>query len=170
MRVYLIDRYDVQVFQNDQRLKVFSENGREYVEPQMDADGTAQLRFVRTHELCAPLWWLSALIFWILGITGLFTPRYSTFYYSLDCTVRVSSDYNGVQLKFCKQYKNNKYNNVTEVCVVGDGRAQIVNGSYQFDEKAAKRRKTYKLLSWLMRIVVIVVVVIVVIYRIVEGG
>ena len=171
MKVFLIDRNDVLVFQDNKRLKVRVENGREFVEPQLNADGTAELQFVRQHELSSRWWWLSAILFWIVGLTGLFTPRYSTFYYSLNCNVKVSEQYDGVALRFAKQYRNNRYNNnVSEVYVVGDGRAQISNGSYVYDQKASRRRKLYKVFSWLARIAVVVILVIVIINRIVNGG
>ena len=87
MKIFLINRSDVLLFSDDKKLKVGKENGREYIDAPVLPDGRIVLRAIRKPELSYPNWWLYSAFFWIIGILGLFTPRYSRFDYALDCNV-----------------------------------------------------------------------------------
>ena len=87
MKVYLLNRADVRVFCDGKLLPIRREAGTEYIQTDKADGETVVLRLVRKHELSRPLWALYALLFWIVGIMGFFTPRYSKFPHSLDCSV-----------------------------------------------------------------------------------
>ena len=79
MKIFLINRSDVLLFSDDKKLKVGKENGREYIDAPVLHNGKIILRAIRKPELSYPNWWLYSAFFWIIGILGLFTPRYSRF-------------------------------------------------------------------------------------------
>ena len=87
MKIFLINRSDVLLFSDDKKLKVGKENGREYIDAPVLPDGRIVLRAIRKPELSHSNWWFYVVFFWIIGILGLFTPRYSRFDYALDCNV-----------------------------------------------------------------------------------
>ena len=72
MKVYLINRADIQVFCDGKRLRINREGGKEYVETDKTDGQPVTLRFLRKHELSRPFWWLYALLFWVLGVMGFF--------------------------------------------------------------------------------------------------
>ena len=81
MKIFLINRSDVLLFSGDKKLKVRKENGREFIDAPVLPDGRIVLRAIRKPELSHSNWWFYAVFFWIIGILGLFTPRYSRFDY-----------------------------------------------------------------------------------------
>ena len=93
MKVYLLNRADVRVFCDGKLLPIRREAGTEYIQTDKADGETVVLRLVRKHELSRPLWALYALLFWIVGIMGFFTPRYSKFPHSLDCSVSFTPSY-----------------------------------------------------------------------------
>ena len=98
MKVYLINRRDVAVFQGEKQLCVKRKGGAEFVEP-VAADGEeVTLRFYRRSEFAAKNWWLYVMFFWIIGICGICTPRYGKFVHALDCKVKFTADETGASI------------------------------------------------------------------------
>ena len=159
MKIFLINRSDVLLFSDDKKLKVGKENGREYIDAPVLPDGRIVLRAIRKPELSYPNWWLYSAFFWIIGILGLFTPRYSRFDYVLDCNVILDSGQTqDIWLRF-NHFVNKKSSIHVAAVTVPEGTvAQIENAVYTYDKISHRRRKIYQLVSWLMRIAVIVAV------------
>lgn len=159
MKIFLINRSDVLLFSDDKKLKVGKENGREYIDAPVLPDGRIVLRAIRKPELSYPNWWLYSAFFWIIGILGLFTPRYSRFDYALDCNVILDSGQTqDIWLRF-NHFVNKKSSISVDAVTVPEGTvAQIENAVYTYDKISHRRRKIYQLVSWLMRIAVIVAV------------
>lgn len=155
MKIYLINRKDVSVFCNDKMLPVLTENGRDYVVTAAVPGETVTLDLVRRSEFSIKGWFLYTLLFWIIGITGLFTPRYSSFTHRLDCSLRFSEDLKGSFVVRFTHYFSKKGRQVPAVTVLENGEAQLSGEFYVKDATASRRRKLYKLFSWAARICVI---------------
>ncbi len=158
MKVYLINRKDIFAYENDKILPLNIENGREYVEVKSNV-----VKFKRQSELVCRFWFLKALFFWIIGIMGLFTPRYSKFYGKLDCTVRLPEQGDEeLMLRFNTPAGKNITNRFAFEIL--KGRVEGVDGGYYVeDAKARRRRKLYKLFSYLMRLAIIILTVLLII-------
>ena len=100
MRVYLLNRSDVCVFCGEKLLPVRKEGGREYIEADVREGEWLTLRFFRCSELSSRLWPLYALFFWVIGLFGLFTPRYAKFSHRLDCTAHIAAGARPPVLRF----------------------------------------------------------------------
>lgn len=159
MKIFLINRSDVLFFSGETKLKVKKENGREFIDAPVLQDGKIALRAIRKPELSYPNWWFYAVFFWIIGILGLFTPRYSRFDYALDCNITLyDSQTQNLWLRF-NHFVNKKSSIAVAAVTVQEGTvAQIENAVYTYDKISHRRRKIYQLVSWLMRIAVIVAV------------
>lgn len=159
MKIFLINRSAVLLFSDDKKLKVKKENGREFIDAPVLQDGKIVLRIIRKPELSYPNWWLYSAFFWIIGILGLFTPRYSRFDYALDCKIILDSGQaQGIWLRF-NHFVNKKSSTPVAAVTVPEGTvAQIENAVYTYDKISHRRRKIYQLVSWLMRIAVIVAI------------
>ena len=90
---------------------------------------------------------------------GLFTPRYSRFDYALDCNVILDSrQTQDIWLRF-NHFVNKKSSIPVAAVTVPEGTvATLENAAYVYDKTSCRRRKVYKLVSWLMRVAVIVAV------------
>lgn len=165
MRAYLVNRADVIVFCNEQILPVRREAGREYIETAASFGELIELRFVRRSEFSTRGWALRALLFWIVGIFGLFTPRYSSFTARLDCRVRFTEDPQTPQIFRFTHYYSAKGEARPAVVAAGGGPVQIENGFYSPDAPARRRRRLYRLFSWLARIVLIAALVCAVVWK-----
>lgn len=159
MKIFLINRSDVLLFSDDKKLKVRKENGREFIDAPVLADGRIVLRAIRKPELSHSNWWFYAVFFWIIGMLGLFTPRYSRFDYALDCNVILDSGQTqDIWLRF-NHFVNKKSSIPVAAVTVPEGTvATLENAAYVYDKTSCRRRKVYKLVSWLMRVAVIVAV------------
>lgn len=159
MKIFLINRSDVLLFSDDKKLKVGKENGREFIDAPVLPDGRIVLRAIRKPELSHSNWWFYVVFFWIIGILGLFTPRYSRFDYVLDCNITLyDSQTQNLWLRF-NHFINKKSSIPVAAVTVPEGTvAQIENAVYTYDKISHRRRKIYQLVSWLMRIAVIVAV------------
>ena len=168
MKVYLLNRADVRVFCDGKLLPICREAGTEYIQTDKADGETVVLRLVRKHELSRPLWALYALLFWIVGIMGFFTPRYSKFPHSLDCSVSFAENKNAVlRLRFSHFLDETGTRNAPAVSVI-EGSAQLENFLYTADNTARKRRRIYTACSWIARIILIAAIVAAAIYLIVE--
>lgn len=130
MKIFLINRSDVLLFSDDKKLKVGKENGREYIDAPVLPDGRIVLRAIRKPELSHSNWWFYVVFFWIIGILGLFTPRYSRFDYVLDCNITLyDSQTQNLWLRF-NHFINKKSSIPVAAVTVPEGTvAQIENGS-----------------------------------------
>ena len=164
MKIYLINRADIFLFAGDKKLKIERENGREYIDAPVLPDGKIVLRAIRKPELSYRNWWLYSAFFWIIGLLGLFTPRYSRFDYALDCGITLDGGQTqDVWLRF-NHFANRKNAIPVAAVTVSEGTvAQLENAVYMYDKVSARRRKVYKLISWLMRIAVIAAVCLIII-------
>lgn len=164
MKVFLINRADIQFFSGEEKLCVFKENSREFIDAPILQEGNISLRAVRKPELFHRFWWLYAAFFWIIGIFGLFTPKYSRFDYGLDCNITLDvGQSQDIWLRF-NHYVNKKSKTPVSAVTVSDGvSAQIENGFYIYDKISRRRRRIYKLLSWLLRIVMIIAICLIII-------
>ena len=158
MKIFLTNRADVQIFCDDKRLPVRKEKGMEYVETGKANGEQVTLRLVRRHELSRPLWLLYAFVFWTVGIFGFFTPRYSPFTPSLDCSMMFfENDAASLRVRFTHYLDETGRRPVPAVTEL-TGFAYTENPYYQPDPEAKRRRKLYKLFSWLGRLAVIVAI------------
>lgn len=167
MKIYLYNRKDVRVFQNSTPLKIYCEQGREYVVPQVGDDGRYQIDFVKKSEFDGALWFLRALLFWIIGIMGIFTPRYSKCTHTLDCRLYGFGDSN-LNVSFI--HPSGKVGECTAVKVkeTGDTQTAYLEGEkYLLNPTAARRKKFYGFLSAIARLAVIVIVAIVIVKAII---
>lgn len=168
MKIYLINRADVQVFCDGKRLPVRRERGREYVETDKREGEPVTLRLVRRHELSRPCWWLYALAFWILGVMGFFTPRYAKFPHSLDCLAHCTENKAApLQFRFTHYLDETGQRNVPAVTEL-TGRALTEHACYFPDNAARRRRKLYTFFSWLGRLLLLAAIAAATIYMIVE--
>ena len=126
MKVFLINRSDVLFFSGETKLKVKKENGREFIDAPVLQDGKIVLRII---------WWLYSAFFWIIGILGLFTPRYSRFDYALDCNVILDSrQTQDIWLRF-NHFVNKKSSIPVAAVTVPEGTvATLENAAYVYDK------------------------------------
>ncbi len=168
MRVYLINRGDVAVFQSENQLTVNRENGAEFVDIAAADGEEVTLRFYRRSEFAAKLWWLYAAFFWIIGVFGICTPRYSKFVHALDCKVKFAAYQNGrIDLRFAHYLDEKGERAFPAVENVGSGMVEIEDGFYVRDELSRRRRKRYIVLSNLARLICLVVVIVIVVKAII---
>ena len=141
MKVFLINRSDVLFFSGETKLKVKKENGREFIDAPVLQDGKIVLRII---------------------------PRYSRFDYALDCNVILySGQTQDIWLRF-NHFVNKKSSIPVAAVTVPEGTvATLENAAYVYDKASCRRRKVYKLVSWLMRVAVIVAVVVAVCFMII---
>lgn len=164
MKIFLHNRKDIKVFQNNEPLKIYYKNGYEYVEPQIDGNGRFEVRFVKKSEFSGGLWWVKALLFWIIGVMGFFTPKYAKCNHSLDCKI-TGADGN-VPLNVGFVHPNPKYGVGAGVKLKEQG-YYIEGAEYIIDKKACSRKKFYSFLSGIGRLAVIVLAVIYIIKAII---
>ncbi len=159
MKILLINRDDVLLFAGEKKLRIWKENGREFIDAPVSSDGKIVLRAIKKNELSYPNWWLYSAFFWIIGIFGLFTPKYSKFDYALDCNITLNvSQMKDVWLRF-NHFVNKKAGIPVAAVTVSEGTvAEIENGVYIYDKISHRRRKFYKLISWFMRIAVTIAI------------
>lgn len=168
MKVYLINLADVRVFCDGKRLRINREGGKEYVETDKTDGQPVTLRFLRKHELSRPFWWLYALLFWVLGVMGFFTPRYSKFPHSLDCLAHFTENKQvSLQFRFAHYLDETGQRTVPSVTEL-TGNAQTENPRYIPNNAAKRRRKIYLFCSWLGRILLLTAIAAVTIKIIVE--
>ncbi len=158
MKVYLINRKDVIVFQDGKALKVFKEKKYEYVLPKVGEDNEFELNFVKKSEFSRPLWWLYAALFWIIGIMGFCTSAYSKNTDSLNCSMKYTGRGNSLRVTF--YHSNPKYASQGAALTVDEGeRVLLRNCSYVANPKARSRKKIYSLLSGFARLGVIILII-----------
>ena len=167
MRVYLLNRSAVCVFCGEKLLPVHKEGAKEYVEADVREGEWLTLRFFRCSELSSRLWPLYALFFWVIGLFGLFTPRYAKFSHRLDCTAHIAAGARPPVLRFT-HYLGSAEKPIPAVTPLEGCYAQIENGFYVRDDAANRRRKLYKVCSWLLRIVCVAAIVVLLIKLIVN--
>ena len=164
MKILLHNRKDIKVFQNSKPLEIYYKNGNEYVEPQVDEDGHFEVQFVKKSEFSGGLWWVKALLFWIIGIMGFFTPKYAKCNHSLDCKVAGVDGNASLNVSFI--HPNPKYGVGVGVKLREQG-YEIQGAEYIVDKKACGRKKLYSFLSGVGRLAVIVLAVVVIIKSII---
>lgn len=159
MKVYLHNRKDIKVFQDGKPLKIYYKGGVEYVEPQVGSGGYFELNFIKKSEFSGGLWFVRALLFWIVGIMGFFTPRYAKCVHSLDCKMRAKAltDSDAINVSFI--HPNPRYGVGAGVKVREESVSSLNGDSYIVDKKAAKRKRLYTLLSAVLRLAVIALVI-----------
>lgn len=164
MKIFLHNRKDFKVFQNSAPMKVYCESGNEYVLPQVDENGRYEVQFIKKSEFTGALWFVKALLFWIVGIMGFFTPKYAKCNHSLDCKISGIDDGNPINVSFT--HPNSKYK-VGEGVKVRQERVNVQGAEYIVDKTAAKRKKIYNFLSGISRLAIIILAVVIVIKAII---
>ena len=119
MRVYLNNRKDVYVFRNGEALSILRDKGKEYVEVDVQEGEEYTLEFVKKSEFSRPLWFVYAIVFWIIGIMGFFTPKFSKNTFSLNCKMTAKATNRPLTLFF--NVSNYKYAPNVALKVVGEG-------------------------------------------------
>ncbi len=160
MKIYLINRGDIVIFSDGKKLKIFKEKGREFVDAPIMTDGRVFVRAIRRSEFSYRNWWLYSAFFWVIGIFGIFTPKYSRFDYALDCTVSMDgSQTHDVWLRF-NNFVGKKGTIPLEAVTVSEGTtAKTENAVYIYDKTSHRRRIIYKLASWVLRIILIFIII-----------
>lgn len=161
MKVYLINRADVQIFGREGMMKVFRDKNGEYIETGYAAGEQIELRMVRSAELSRRHWILYVVFFWIIGFFGFLTPRYSKFAGSLNGTVRFTEcPENILKIRFTHFAAKKEGEEIVAMTVFGDEGAVIENGKYISDRAVSRRYKLYKLFSWTARFVIVGVLIV----------
>ena len=156
MKIFLHNRKDVKVFQNSAPLKVYYEKGNEYVLPALDENGKYEVQFVKKSEFSGSMWFLKALLFWIIGILGFFTPKYAKCTHSLNCSVSGIDDGNPIDVTFIHPHPK------AQLCAgvkVKQESVDVKDAEYVADKDATKRKKTYSALTVLIRIAAIILAI-----------
>ena len=165
MRVYLSNRKDVYVFYRDEALDIKREKGKEYVEVDLQEGEEYTLEFVKKSEFSRPMWFVYAILFWIVGIMGFFTPKFSKNTFSLNCKMTAKATSNPLTVFF--NVSNPKYAPNVALKVVGEGDVLLEGEKYAEDKTAKARRKVYALLSGVLRLAIIVIVAAAIIKKII---
>lgn len=165
MRVYLTNRKDVYVFRDGKALSILRDKGKEYVEVDVQEGEEYTLEFVKKSEFSRPLWFVYAIVFWIIGIMGFFTPKFSKNTFSLNYKMTAKATDRPLTLFF--NVSNYKYAPNVALKVVGEGEVSIEDEKYVEDKVARSRRKFYSLLSGVLRLAVIVIVAIAIVKKII---
>ena len=161
MKVYLINRADVQIFGREGMMKVFRDRNGEYIETGYAAGEQIELRMVRSAELSRRHWILYVVFFWIIGFFGFLTPRYSKFAGSLNGTVRFTEcPENILKIRFTHFAAKKEGEEIVAMTVFGDEGAVIENGKYISDRAVSRRYNLYKLFSWTARFVIVGVLIV----------
>lgn len=156
MKVYLLNRADVSVFQGDGRLKVFRDAGGEFVETGREDGERVQLRLIRCSEFSRDRWIIYVTFFCLLGIFGIFTPKYSPFVHRLECTVDFKEERGrSLKLRFAHFLGEGERVNLPAV-TLAEGNALITDGRYVRDQAAERRRRLYSFFSRIGRLAAIV--------------
>ena len=159
MKIFLINRENIQVFCQNRRLPIYKENGREYVELGDIAGENGTLHLVRRSEFALRGWLGYVLIFWIIGILGIFTPKYSKFTHQLDCKLLLYENQD-MKLRFT-HFLSEGSKMIPAVTILDNGTAQLEGEFYLRDRAAQRRRKLYQLFSWLTRLIMIILIVVI---------
>ncbi len=162
MKIHLINRADTLLFYNGKLLDIKSNGNSEYAEiPHSNGGEKTSLHIIRRSELSQKGWFFYSLFFWIIGFFGFFTPRYEKNPNYLDCII---SFYNYGEEEFKIRFNNylpsKNFVNVNPVEVIGKPDCITENFVYQLDKTAKRRRKIYKLLSFLLRIAAIILILV----------
>ena len=165
MRVYLNNRKDVYVFREGKALSILRDKGKEYVEVDVQEGEEYTLEFVKKSEFSRPLWFVYAIVFWIIGIMGFFTPKFSKNTFSLNCKMTAKASSQPLTLFF--NVSNPKYAPNVAIKVIGDGDVLLEDEKYVVDKTAKARRKVYSLLSGVLRLAIIVIVAIAIVKKII---
>ena len=165
MRVYLNNRKDVYVFYGGEALDILREKGKEYVEFDAQEGEDYTLEFVKKSEFSRPLWFVYAIVFWIIGIMGFFTPKFSKNTFSLNCKMTAKATSKPLTIFF--NVSNPKYAPNVALKVVGEGDVILEDEKYVVDKAAKVRRKIYALLSGVLRLAIIVIVAVAIIKKII---
>lgn len=142
---------------NNKLLKFKKINGK-YVASINDTKGTVS--FIFHHEFNNHLWFLKALIFYLLSFIGLFMKRYSKCFYKLDVNVEFVPQIDGTYYDIILNDNPNVNNPVS----INGGQYYLLSeNKFIFDEKAKKNFHIYKIFSIIFRIIILILVVIILI-------
>ena len=164
MKIFLHNRKDIKVFQNSTPLKIYYQNGSEYVLPEVDENGRYEVQFVKKSEFSGALWVVKVLLFWIIGVMGFFTPKYAKCTYTLDCTISGIDDDKPINVNFF--HPNPKYK-VGAGVKVKQEYVNVQGAEYILDQKATRRKKLYGFLSGVARLAVIIIAIIAIVKAII---
>lgn len=165
MKVYMNNRKDVYVFYRGEALDIRREKGKEYVEFDVQEGEDYTLEFVKQSEFSRPMWFVYAVIFWIIGIMGFFTPKFSKNTFSLNCKMTAKATSYPLTLFF--NVSNPKYAPGVALKVVGVGEVLFEDEKYVVDKTAKTRRKIYSLLSGVARLAIIAIVAVAIVKKII---
>ncbi|MDE6613963.1 MAG: hypothetical protein K2K24_00480 [Clostridia bacterium] len=165
MRVYLSNRKDVYVFHNGEALDIMRHKGKEYVEFDVPEGEEYTLEFVKKSEFSRPMWFVYAIVFWIIGVMGFFTPKFNKNTFSLNCKMTAKAKSQPLILFF--NLSNPKYAPNVAIKVVGEGEVLLEDEKYVEDKTAKFRRKVYSFLSGITRLAIIVIIAVAIIKKII---
>ena len=160
MKVFLLNRGDVCAYKDGKLLPVKIKNDREYVDIEAEEGEKVTISFLRRSEFSSGRFFLYALFFWIIGIAGLFTPKYNKFLCSLSCTVEFIADSKTPPVFMFTHYCGVKDNKPVEaVRNTSEAEVFIDKGVYVTDPLAEKNRKIYRFCSAIARIAVLAFII-----------
>ncbi len=106
-------------------------------------------------ELASRLWWLYALLSYLVSIFGIFNPPYSKESSMINCKLKVKlTDNNNILLKV-----NNSINNPKAVEVVTNNEFTEIHNQIYVDKKIKTRRtiiKLFTILSWIAMVIIVI--------------
>ncbi len=159
---------------NAERYGVFVDG--EHVEAKRDKSGSIEFGFtteketvdfqvIKYLEINGPLWFLFSLLFFFVGIFGIFSPRYGAKCIVMDYRLNLTpvKDVNKVAIRFMSPLVNGKKVSGKVATVESDCEVQEIANEYYVDEKARKRikiKRAVEVVLWLVAIAVTAIVVI----------
>ncbi len=109
-------------------------------------------------ELGGKLWWLMAILFFVISIFGILNPSYEKKCVQIDYRVKLKlKDNNDITIKLNASGNDGKAGRIETVCEY----EEIAN-NFDIDKVAQKRRKIIKIgevLAWIALIVIIVAII-----------
>ena len=108
-----------------------------------------EVKVIRELELKSKLWWLYALVSFIVSVFGIFNPSYDRKCFSIDCLfkLKLSEENNILKIKF-----NNPSSSGKAITVEGCDNYEEIKNEYTIDKTAKRRRITLliiKILVWI---------------------
>ena len=158
MKITFFNRQGIGIYYQGKLLPARGKNSPSTVELPAAPGEEVTLRFLRVPELTGKGWFFRALIFWIVGILGFFTPRYRKSFVRLDAEISLPA-FEGGEVRVIFFHPKGLVGPVPAFRVEAPVPCRISRIEYQPDPAAKRHRTAYCWMSALLRIAFLAAIV-----------